>query len=117
VKGKPDKVKPEREVESGVVPSLADSGGGGGSGKAEDQLPVNSAGSAASRHGGSVYDIIVQVCSHTKGLQDCSEIRYFPGAGCLEYFVLTGEARVSLRACGVSGVSRNSRTWRWTQLC
>ena len=35
---------------------------GGNGGKAEDPLTANSAGSAASRHGGSIYDVIVQVC-------------------------------------------------------
>ena len=33
----------------------------GGKYPAEDQLAANSAGSTASRHGGSMYDIIVQV--------------------------------------------------------
>jgi hypothetical protein len=70
--GKPEKGKPEKEGEAaGEMPPPAEAGsggggsnGGGGGGKAEDQLPANSAGSAASRHGGSVYDIIVQVCFH-----------------------------------------------------
>ena len=37
------------------------SNGGGNGGKVEDPLTANSAGSAASRHGGSIYDVIVQV--------------------------------------------------------
>lgn len=36
----------------------------------EEQLPINSAGSAATRHGGSVYDVIVQV--HQKLAADCA---------------------------------------------
>jgi len=70
-KGGPETAKVEggKRSEKGEVakeapqPAEVVNGGGGVGSKAEDQLFANSAGSAASRHGGSVYDIIVQVSS------------------------------------------------------